>query len=113
MKLSSITIKNFRSIENLTFKVEEVDGSYTFALIGVNESGKSSFLEAIALVGNKEAKISQKDYMDKNKKVLITLNYKLSKRVGKELVTKRLLQENDGELFSRRYHRIGRLAVSF
>ena len=43
MKLSSITIKNFRSIEDLTFKVEEVDGSYTFALIGVNESGKSSF----------------------------------------------------------------------
>ena len=83
MKLSSITIKNFRSIENLTFKVEEVDGSYTFALIGVNESGKSSFLEAIALVGNKEAKISQKDYMDKNKKVLITLNYKLSKKWAK------------------------------
>ena len=41
----------------------------------------------------------------KNKKVLITLNYKLSKRVGKELVTKRLLQGNDGELLSRRHFR--------
>ena len=94
MKLSSITIKNFRSIKDLTFKVEEVDGSYTFALIGVNESGKSSFLEAIALAGDKEATISPKDYMDENEEVLITLKYELGKERAKNF-HKKITEESD------------------
>ena len=94
MKLSSITIKNFRSIKDLTFKVEEVDGSYTFALLGVNESGKSSFLEAIALAGDKEAKISQKDYMDEDEDVLIALKYELGKKRAKNF-HKKITEESD------------------
>ena len=94
MKLSSITIKNFRSIKDLTFKVEEVDGSYTFALIGVNESGKSNFLEAIALAGDKEATISPKDYMDNNEEVLITLKYELGKEQAKNF-HKKITEESD------------------
>ena len=78
MKLNTIMIRNFRSIDNLIFDVEEVDGSYTFALIGVNESGKSNFLEAIALVGDTNAELSQKDYFDKKKEVRITLVYELN-----------------------------------
>ena len=75
MKLRSIKIENFRSIEILTFEVKGVAFSHTFALIGANETGKSNFLEAIALVGDANAKLSQKDYFDKNKEVRITLNF--------------------------------------
>jgi len=56
MKLLSLTIKNFRSITN-------VDGTHTFTLIGINESGKSSFLKAVSLVDNGDEKIIfPKDY---------------------------------------------------
>ena len=77
MKLRSIKIENFRSIEEQTLEIKEVVGSHTFALIGVNESGKSNFLEAIALVGNVNAKLSLKDYMDRSKEVRIILNFEL------------------------------------
>ncbi len=46
MKLKKITVKNFRSVEEQSLEIKEIGGSYTYALIGVNESGKSSFLEA-------------------------------------------------------------------
>ena len=63
MKLLSLTIKNFRSIENETFNIQEVDGTHTFTLIGINESGKSSFLKAVSLVDNDDEKaIFPKDY---------------------------------------------------
>ena len=61
----------------LTFEVKGVALSHTFALIGANETGKSNFLEAIALVGDANAKLSHKDYFAKNKEVRITLNYEL------------------------------------
>ena len=77
MKLRSIKIENFRSIENLTFDVEEVAFSHTFALIGANETGKSNFLEAIALVGDANAKLSLKDYTDRTKEVRVTLSFEL------------------------------------
>src|SRR3989344_3170097 len=56
MKLLSLTIKNFRSIEEETFNIAEVDSTHTFTLIGINESGKSSFLKAVSLVNNEEEK---------------------------------------------------------
>ena len=92
MKLGMIMIKNFRSIDNLMFYVDEIDGSYTFALIGVNESGKSNFLEAIALVGNNSGELSQKDYFDKKEEVRITLVYDLNEeerdKLHKEIITR-------------------------
>ena len=75
MKLRSIKIENFRSIRDLTFEVEKVGGSYTFALIGINESGKSNFLKAVSLVGDVEARLLKTDYLDKGKEIKITLNY--------------------------------------
>ena len=77
MILRSIEIKNFRSIEDLKLEVEGIFFNHTFALIGVNESGKSNFLEAIALVGDAKAKLSLKDYTDRNKEIRITLNFEL------------------------------------
>ena len=85
MILRSIEIENFRSIESLKLKVEEVFFNHTFALIGVNESGKSNFLEAIALVGDTNARLSKQDYTDRNKKVRITLNFELDEEDLEEI----------------------------
>lgn len=50
---SSITIRNFKGIENLILKLSErrdsADGSVCLMLLGENATGKSSILEAIAL----------------------------------------------------------------
>ncbi len=50
MKLNSIQIKNYRSIDDISFEIIELeDKSYTYGLIGINEAGKSSILKALAL----------------------------------------------------------------
>ena len=95
MKLRSITIKNFRSIRDLTFEVEEVGGSYTFALIGINESGKSNFLEAISLVDDRGRMLFTTDYTDRKKEVRITLNYEFDQKNQEdiEFLKKELLEQ--------------------
>ncbi len=49
MILKTIGIENFKSIQSLDFHVNEVNGSKTFGLLEINESGKSSFLTALSL----------------------------------------------------------------
>jgi len=50
MKLERIEIKNYRSIEDFSFEVKQLeDGSFTYGLIGINEVGKSTILKAIGL----------------------------------------------------------------
>ena len=85
MKLRSIEIKNFRCIKKLKLPVEEVNGTYTFALIGINESGKSSFLEAISLVRELDTKLYPKDYTERKKPVQITLHYDCEEKDEKYL----------------------------
>jgi len=86
MKLLSLTIKNFRSIEDETFTIAEVGDTHTFTLIGINESGKSSFLKAVSLVDNDDEKvIFPKDFFDESEPVSITLNYQLEAQEEKEL----------------------------
>src|SRR3989338_398831 len=86
MKLTSLTIKSFRSIEDETFDIAEVDGTHTFTLIGINESGKSSFLKAVSLVDNDDEKvIFPKDFFEEDEIVSVTLNYQLELPDEKEL----------------------------
>ena len=55
MKLRKIVVENFRCIEKATLILNEIgDGSHTYTLIGVNESGKSSFLEAVSKIHEKK-----------------------------------------------------------
>lgn len=84
MKLLSITIRNYRSIEEETFSIEEKDGGYTFTLIGINESGKSSFLKAVSLVDGGDATYSKDFYNDKSE-IEVFLSYKLEQDEEKEL----------------------------
>lgn len=50
MRLSKATIENFRSIKNLEVNINNVAGKSCNIFFGINESGKSNILKAIALV---------------------------------------------------------------
>jgi len=77
MRLQSIKIKNYRSIEDLSFDIKALDdGSYTFGLIGVNEAGKSSLLKAIALKDSIEP-LTPLDFKNKSKSIEVIYEYKL------------------------------------
>lgn len=56
MELKSITIKNYKSIKEITIPIDSYGGgdnrSSTTVLVGLNESGKSSILEAISYLKN-------------------------------------------------------------
>lgn len=78
MKLLSIKIKNFRSIEDLSLDVSPLDdGTFTYGLIGINESGKTSILKALAI---KEGMIvpTSKDFKEKSKDIEILFFYQLN-----------------------------------
>lgn len=53
MKISKVTIKNYKSIEELTIDLSEEAGSYLKILAGINEAGKSNILNGLAMLGNK------------------------------------------------------------
>jgi predicted ATP-dependent endonuclease of OLD family len=88
MKLEKIRIENYKSIQSLEFEIIEINGSYTYSLLGINESGKSSFLNAISLI-SKNSLVHPDDYFDGSSPVKLRLFYCLTdseiKRVHKDL----------------------------
>lgn len=77
MKLKSISVSNYRSIEEVSFIIGPTEnGSFTYGLIGVNEAGKSTILKALALKDDLIT-LNPKDYRDKSKKIEILYSYKL------------------------------------
>ncbi len=52
MKIHTITIKNFKGIQHLTLNLRKEPLTKIFTLIGLNESGKITVLEAIDLLEN-------------------------------------------------------------
>lgn len=66
MKLLSISVKNFRSIhEEMTLQVKAIGSKTCYILLGINESGKSNMLDAIALLNE----IESIDYEDDCNKI--------------------------------------------
>jgi predicted ATP-dependent endonuclease of OLD family len=90
MKLEKITIENYKSIDEIEFIISEINNSFTYSLLGINESGKSSFLKGISLFDNEDIYYPQDFFLD-SKPVKITLNYIPSKKniveLKKELST--------------------------
>ena len=91
MKLQSITIKNYRSIENVKFDISQIsDGTFTYALIGVNEAGKSSILQSFALL-DEHVIPTALDFQDKGLPIEVEYEYILEKEemvTCKELIAK-------------------------
>jgi predicted ATP-dependent endonuclease of OLD family len=85
MILKKITIHNYRSIEELSFDINQLDDeTYTYGLIGVNEAGKSTILKAIALKDGLKDEKGQVlplaiDFKDKNQLIEIEYLYFLDK----------------------------------
>ena len=51
MKILSISVTNFRSIrEKAVLQLKKIGGATSYILLGINESGKSSLLEAVGLL---------------------------------------------------------------
>ena len=75
MKLKSIQIKNYRSIDDVTIPlVHCADGGQTYGLIGINEAGKSSLLKAISLKDGLHA-VTLKDFRSKTTRMEIRFQY--------------------------------------
>ena len=74
MKLTKIEINNYRSIESLVIEVKPVDESYTYTLLGINESGKSSILKAISLFDDDKIDYPL-DFFNTKEKVTIKFSY--------------------------------------
>src|SRR3954470_16937703 len=49
MKFSEFIIKNFKGIEDITFNLNKSPSANIYTLVGLNESGKTTILEAINL----------------------------------------------------------------
>ncbi len=55
MKISSISIKNFRSIhDEVIIPIQKIGGGICYVLLGINESGKSTLLDGISLLDGEE-----------------------------------------------------------
>ena len=84
MKLASIILKNYKSIEELEIEIKEIDGSFTYALLGINESGKSSILKAISYF--EENKVSYpSDFHNIDRPIEISYKYIVEDSDLKEL----------------------------
>ncbi|WP_290627848.1 AAA family ATPase [Altibacter sp.] len=87
MELKKITIKNYKSIDYLEIPLNRVNGSLTFSLLGVNESGKSSILKAISFISKSDAKFPE-DYFNTDESIKIAFHYTLEAHEKKEILEK-------------------------
>ncbi len=73
MILEKIQVQNFRSIEN-----ETLNCSSLTALVGRNGSGKSSFLRALDLFYNQNAKVDNEDFYNRDiqREIVVSVTFK-------------------------------------
>ena len=64
MHLESLIIENYKIIENLKFDIVKINRSHSYSLLGVNESGKSSFLRGLSLIDEKDLKYPEDYHSD-------------------------------------------------
>lgn len=98
MKLLSIKIKGYKSINEVPFILDYDLNEQTYSLIGVNEAGKSSFLEAISYFDEKD-KIINRKFFHKHKSVTriieIIFEYEDCIEINNDI--KKMLRERDND----------------
>lgn len=70
MKIQEISIKNFKSIEQL--KIDNIDN--TLILVGKNNAGKSAILDAIRILAN-DYEVNKYDFNQKNQSIEIVVKF--------------------------------------
>lgn len=95
LSLSNINIVNYKSILDTSIDVKKVDGSYTTILVGLNEMGKSNFLNAIGLIDYPSREVSfnslRNSSNEKGKYVEAYFEYTFSSEdEWKEILTKKI-----------------------
>ena len=94
MRLIGINIKNFMSIKHLNLDLDAELDDQTFTLIGINESGKSSILQAIALFSGENTPVYPHDYYNQDESIEVSFTYKMNisskKQIRDLLVSKGL-----------------------
>lgn len=81
MKIKSISIKNYRSIKDVSFYIKTIANKNCHILLGVNESGKSNILKALNLKETTQEELSYGDDCEKNaesEEKEISVSYELS-----------------------------------
>ncbi len=103
MILKLIEIQNYKSIENLKIEINQnSDNSYTFGIIGENETGKSSILKAIGLTDNlNQIEVKTIDFKVKENPISITFDYEISEKEEEKisLLIKELKSETSIDKF--------------
>lgn len=100
MILKDIKIFNYKSIKEEIFPINEINKSYAYSLIGVNESGKSTILKAIFLKTGQELPIHPRDYNEPSKPIEIVFDYQISAKEIirlKEILIEKGLDERDAK----------------
>jgi len=69
MRYSKFEIKNFKGIKNLTIDLEKDPKSKVFTLVGLNESGKTSILEAINTFSENYSLVDRHKLIPKSEKI--------------------------------------------
>lgn len=69
MKISKFSIQNFKGISKLTLDLDRQPSSKIFTLVGLNESGKTSILEALDYLENGKPKVDVHEFIPKGKKM--------------------------------------------
>lgn len=88
MKLKSINIFNYKSIESLFIEIKTLtDNSNTYGFIGENEAGKSSILKAIALCNSSNGiKVNPNDFRDKTRPIIVDFIYDIDREESEALI---------------------------
>lgn len=91
MRYTKLRIKNFKGIKNLELDLNKNPKSKIFTLVGLNESGKTSILEAINLIQNKisdeetHKMIHKSQQFNFNDKIIIEAELELEENDEKEI----------------------------
>lgn len=101
MKIKNITIENYRSIgKEIVLNTEAISGKQACILLGINESGKSNILEAIALLDEERSFNYANDCHSKfdNKDESIKISYELDIHTPFEFYKKQFAEKIPSDL---------------